>query len=332
MIISRTPMRISFFGGGTDYNVWLKNNSGSIISTTINKYNYINVRYLPKFFNYNNCIRYYKREETKNIKEIKHNSVRETLKFLKIEKGIEMIHNADLPARGGLGSSSSFTVGILNALYALNGQIISKRNLAKNAIEIEQNRIKENVGLQDQIATSFGGFNRIDFKNNDNFIVTPIILSQGNLLKLEQNLLLIFTGFQRNASDIAKYQIQNTDKKKKELIEMLQIVDEAYEILSNKKFNIKKFGELLHKQWCLKKKMSKKISNNKIDKLYNEALNCGAYGGKLLGAGGGGFMVFCANSKSQKKIIRRLLKYNCINIPFRFDSVGSQIIYHDSNI
>jgi len=182
VIISRTPLRVSFFGGGTDYNVWLKNNNGSIISTTINKYNYINIRYLPKFFNYNNCIRYYRREETKNIEEIKHNSVRETLKFLKINKGIEIIHNADLPARGGLGSSSSFTVGLLNAVYALNGQMISKRNLALNAIEIEQNKIKENVGLQDQIATAFGGFNRIDF-NNNHFEVSPIIMNQSNLSK-----------------------------------------------------------------------------------------------------------------------------------------------------
>jgi D-glycero-alpha-D-manno-heptose-7-phosphate kinase len=331
MIISRTPMRISFFGGGTDYNEWLKNNNGSIISTTINKYNYINVRYLPQFFKYKNCIRYYKREETKYIKEIKHNSVRETLKFLKIKNGIEIIHNADLPARGGLGSSSSFTVGLLNALYALNGKMISKRNLAKNAIEIEQNKIRENVGLQDQIATSFGGFNRIDF-NNDNFVVSPITLSQRNLFKLQKNLLLVFTGFQRNASDIAKHQIQNINKKKKELNQMLEIVNEGYKILSNKSIDINKFGNLLHKQWLLKKKMSQKITNNKIDKVYNEALNHGALGGKLLGAGGGGFMIFCANLSSQKKIIKKLSELNCINIPFRFDYVGSQIIYHDTNI
>jgi len=331
VIISRTPLRVSFFGGGTDYNVWLKNNNGSIISTTINKYNYINIRYLPKFFNYNNCIRYYRREETKNIEEIKHNSVRETLKFLKINKGIEIIHNADLPARGGLGSSSSFTVGLLNAVYALNGQMISKRNLALNAIEIEQNKIKENVGLQDQIATAFGGFNRIDF-NNNHFEVSPIIMNQSNLSKLEKNLLLIFTGLQRNASDIAKHQIQNIYKKKKELNEMIKIVNEAYEILSDKNFNIKKFGNLLHKQWYLKKQMSQKISNNKIDEVYNEAINCGAYGGKLLGAGGGGFMIICANLSSQKKIIEVLPRYNSINIPFRFDYLGSQIIYHDRNV
>jgi D-glycero-alpha-D-manno-heptose-7-phosphate kinase len=326
MIISRTPLRISFFGGGTDYPDWYEKNGGSVISTTINKYNFINVRFLPPFFKYNNCIRYFVREETKKISDIKHPSVRETLKFLNFDNGIEVIHNADLPARGGLGSSSSFTVGFLNAMSALMGKISTKKELTNNAIHIEQNLIKESVGSQDQAAAAFGGLNRIFFGSRENVVVKPLILTNRNIDKLQEHMRLFFLGFPRNASTIAKHQISLISKKKSYLNEIYSIVDYAEKIISQKNINFKEFGKLLNTQWQLKKKLSNKISNNYIDNIYNEFLKHGALGGKLCGAGGGGFMLIFASKDKQKKILNKMKKI--LHVPFRFEFTGSQIVYY----
>lgn len=319
-------MRVSFFGGGTDYPAWYFENGGSVISTSINKYNYINVRYLPGFFNHKHCIRYYLREETQNINQIKHNSVRETLKYLKITDGVEILHNADLPARGGLGSSSSFTVGLLNALYALKGKIVSKRTLANAAIFIEQNKIKENVGSQDQIAASFGGLNKIVFNKKGNFIINPYTLKEKNAQELEQSLMIFFLGLQRNASVIAKHQIKLIPQKKKELNNILSIVSEGDKELRRNKLDIKSIGSLLDEQWNIKKYLSSKITNSKIDDVYKTAMDAGAIGGKLCGAGGGGFILFCAKKNKQKKIKEKLKKL--LHIPFKFDYTGSKIVYY----
>jgi D-glycero-alpha-D-manno-heptose-7-phosphate kinase len=324
VIISRTPLRVSFFGGGTDYPDWFKKNNGSVISAAINKYSYINSRYLPNFFKHKHCIRYYLREEINSIKEIKHPSVRETLKFLNFKRGVEIIHNADLPARSGLGSSSSFTVGLLNSISALQERIISKRNLANKAIYIEQKKIKENVGSQDQIASAFGGFNKINFFQNGNFTVKPYILSGSNLNLLEESLALFFVGMPRTASNVAKYQISSINKRFIELNAMLDLVKDADIEFKRKRLDIKSIGKLLNEQWLLKKKLSNKITNLTIDSAYNFFMNSGAYGGKLCGAGAGGFMLICAN-KEKIRIMKKSKKF--LHVPFNFDFTGSQIIY-----
>ena len=326
MIISRTPFRISFFGGGTDYPVWYEKNGGMTISATINKYAYITVRELPPFFNYKHRIQYHLKEEVNSLEEIKHPVVREATKLLGIKKGIEMVHNADLPARSGLGSSSTFTVGLLNALYAMKNQMVTKRELALNAIKLEQNIIGEAVGSQDQTIAAFGGFNLIEFNKTQTFQVQEMPVSESRLKSLQENLILCFTGFARTAEDIAKSQIESTPFKEKELIKMNEITNKAKEIILDKKISIDEFGKLLNEQWFLKKSLTEYISNEAIDEIYNTALNSGAIGGKLLGAGGGGFFLFYAKKKNHQKI-KESLKDKLI-VPFRFEKTGSQIIYY----
>ena len=325
MIISRTPMRISLFGGGTDFPSWYKENGGSVISGTINKYTFVNIRYLPPFFDFKYCIRYYKREETQNIQSIKHPTVRECLKLMNVKNGIEIIHNADLPAMSGLGSSSSFTVGLLNAINALYGKYISKKELAYNAIHIEQNILKEAVGSQDQVGASFGGFNKIDFLGED-INVTPIIMDKKKLNKLETSFLLYFTGLQRKANKIEKSKINNLSKNKKDLTEMCELTNVAFNSinLNNKNFN--EVGYLLNEQWKLKKSLSNLVSNTEIDNIYEKGLKAGALGGKLLGAGGGGFILFYVDDASKENVKMKLKNY--LHVPFRFDFTGSQIVYY----
>ena len=329
MIISRTPLRISFFGGGTDYPVWYEKNGGMTLSTTINKYAYITVRELPPFFKFKHRIQYYLKEEVNSVEKIKHPVVREALKFLDVKKGIEMVHNADLPARSGLGSSSTFTVGFLNALYAIKNRMVTKRELALNAINLEQNIIGEAVGSQDQTIASFGGFNLIQFDKTKTFQVNEMLVSESRLQSLQDNLLLCFTGFARTAELIAKLQIESTLDKEKELIRMNEITNEAKKIILNEKTSIDEFGKLLNEQWSIKKNLTNYISNKAIDNIYNAAMNAGALGGKLLGAGGGGFMLFYAKKKNHKKIKDSLKKK--LFVPFRFEKTGSNIIYfsHD---
>jgi D-glycero-alpha-D-manno-heptose-7-phosphate kinase len=327
MIISRTPFRISFFGGGTDYPAFYEEHGGAVLSTTINKYCYIICRYLPPFFDYNYRIRYTLREETKTIDEIQHPSVRECLKFVDVgSRGVEIQHNADLPAMSGLGSSSAFTVGLLNALFALKGQMTTKRQLALDAIHIEQERIRENVGSQDQTAAAFGGFNRIEFGGPRKVWVQPIPLEQGKRDFLQQHLMLFFTGFSRTASDIAAEQIKKTDINTKELKAMKDMVEQGISILNGPLEGYADFGRLLHESWMLKSSLTSSISNSAIEEIYQAGRDAGALGGKLLGAGGGGFMLFFVLPELKQKVRSRLSRL--LHVPFNFNDMGSQIVYY----
>ena len=326
MIISRTPFRVTLFGGGTDYPKWYNTHGGAAINATINKYCYITARYLPPFFQFKHRIRYYLHEETNSIKDIKHPSVRETARFLKLKKGIEIVHNADLPAQSGLGSSSTFTVGLLNALYGIKNYMPTKRELALNAIHIEQNLIKENVGSQDQTAAAFGGLNRITFSDENTIDVDLILISKNRLLKLQNNLMLFFTGFARNASEIAKKQLEVTLKKENELKNIYNICCEGFSVLNNKNEPINRIGELLNEQWKIKRSLTNQITNKNIDDIYNAGISAGATGGKLLGAGAGGFILFYVEKQYQNAVKKALEKK--LFVPFNFDSTGSKIIYH----
>ncbi|MCF6149097.1 MAG: kinase [Candidatus Kuenenia sp.] len=326
MIISRTPFRISFFGGGTDYPGWYKENEGAVLATTIDKYCYITCRYLPPFFDHKHRIVYSKIESVKDVSEIQHPSVKATLQFMNIEDGLEIHHDGDLPKMTGLGSSSSFTVGLLHALYALKGRMPTKSQLAHDAIKVEQDIIKEHVGSQDQVLASFGGFNKIIFNNTYTFQINPIIINSDKLLLLQKHLMFFFTGFSRYASDIAKSKIENIDKKRHELWIIRQMVEEALTILNNESRDITEFGKLLHESWKLKKSLSDKVSNSEIDGIYDAAQSAGAIGGKLIGAGGGGFMLLFARPEDQPRIKEKLK--NLLLVPFKFENNGTQIIVY----
>ena len=297
-----------------------------MLSAAINKYCYITCRYLPPFFDYKYRIRYYQREEVNSIDEIQHPSVRECLAFLKLDKGVDIVHHADLPAQSGMGSSSTFTVGLLHALYALKHEMPTKRELAMNAIHIEQDRIKESVGSQDQTVAAFGGLNRIEFGGAHEIIVHPMILHPSKVERLEQCLMLFFTGFSRTASDLAKEQIQQIPAQKDNLLRMMQLVDEATGILQDKEDRLDDFGQLLHEQWLIKQGMSSKISNGDINAIYQAGLKAGALGGKLLGAGGGGFILFFVRPEQQRQV-KEALKH-LLYVPARFDHCGSQVVYY----
>jgi D-glycero-alpha-D-manno-heptose-7-phosphate kinase len=324
MIITRTPFRISFFGGGTDYPLWYRQNKGAVLTTTIDKYCYISVRHLPPFFEHKHRIVYSLIEMVKEIDEIKHPAVRGILKYLNIDFGLEIHHDGDLPARTGLGSSSSFTVGLLNALYALLGKMKSKEELAKEAIYVEQNVLKENVGCQDQIEVAFGGLNKITFLPDDNFIVEPVILPPSKKGEFEKHLLLYFTGISRYASEVAKEQLENMEKKKYELKILHQMVEDGIKILIGNS-DLRDFGKLLDEAWQLKRSLSNKISNPVIDEIYERAKKIGVIGGKLLGAGGGGFMLFFAPPELHQKIKEEI---KGLFVPFKFETQGSQIIFY----
>jgi len=328
MIISRTPFRISFFGGGTDYPAWYAENSGAVLGTTINKYCYITCRYLPPFFEHKHRIIYSQMEQVQDIDEIRHPSAREPIKFMGITEGIEIHHDGDFPARTGLGSSSSFTVGLVHALYALKGIIPSKMQLALDTIHIEQERIKENVGSQDQTLAAFGGFNRVDFNGEHHIEVRPITIKPQRLELLQDHLMLLFTGFSRTASQIAEEQIKQTPNKKRELTEMCRMVGEAINIL-NGDGDLSEFGKLLHESWQLKRSLTDRISTPYIDYVYETATRAGATGGKLLGAGGAGFILFFVKPELQPKIKESL--HGLLHVPFRFENSGSQIIFSEPN-
>ena len=326
MVISRTPFRISFFGGGTDYPAWYRGNRGAVLATTINKYCYVSCRYLPPFFEHRSRVIYSKMEQVKENSEIQHPSVRACLEYMKVSEGVEIHHDGDLPARTGLGSSSSFTVGLLNALGALRGEIVSKMDLAQKAIFVEQELLRENVGSQDQVSAAFGGFNLIEFNGDHKFKVQPITIGQERIDTLQDNLLLFFTGFSRYASEIAGEQIRKIPDNKKELKEMFDMVGEAIRILE-RRADIRRFGRLLHESWQLKRRLSTLITTQAIDQIYSEAIRAGAAGGKLLGAGGGGFMLFFAEPGKHKKIRERLKKL--LYVPFKFEDFGSQVIFYE---
>jgi D-glycero-alpha-D-manno-heptose-7-phosphate kinase len=330
MIISRTPFRISFFGGGTDYPNWFQKNGGAVINCTINKYSYLFVRYLPPFFKYNYKIRYYKKEEILNIDQIRHPTIREVLRYFKLQnKKLDITHTSDLPAQSGLGSSSSLTVGLIHAISTLENIFLTKKELAYKAINIEYDILKENIGCQDQVISSFGGLNYINFEKNRNILVEKIFLNNSALEDFQESLLLIFTNLQRNANTIAKKQIQNIENNKsyKYLNEMNQLTDYAKnEIFSKKNINLRDLGSALNEQWKIKKKLANNITNDKINEVYNYGLKNGALGGKLLGAGNGGFILFVVNKKEKKRLIEKFK--NLINVPIKIDSTGSQIVYY----
>lgn len=326
MIISRTPFRLSFFGGGTDYPGWYKEHGGAVLSTTINKYCYLSCRNLPPFFKHKYRVVYSVQELVNKISEIDHPSVRNTLNFLNINNGVEIHHQADLPAKSGLGSSSAFTVGLINALTGLKGEIKNKRQLALDAIHVEQNLIKENVGSQDQTAASFGGLNRIDFGGIQEISIQPIVLSPSRLNSFHGHLMLFFTGLSRDASKIAKEQIRNIGNKNAELELMHGMVNEGVTILTNNRKDIGDFGRLLNESWKIKRSLSSKITNPYLDNIYEAGVRAGALGGKLLGAGGGGFILFFAKPETQENIKKKLK--NLLYVPFQFDHLGSQIIYY----
>jgi D-glycero-alpha-D-manno-heptose-7-phosphate kinase len=329
MIISRTPFRISFFGGGTDYPARYREHGGSVLATTIDKYCYISCRYLPPFFDYKHRVVYSKIENANEIGDIVHPSVRATFGYMKVKSGREIHHDGDLPARTGLGSSSSFTVGLLHSLYAQRGVMPTKMQLAREAIHIEQNIIKESVGSQDQVSASFGGFNLIRFETDDTIQVSPIIISRERLDELQSSIMLYFTGFSRYSSDIAGDKIKNIPKKEQDLSTMHDMVSEALDILNHKDRDIGDFGKLLNESWNLKRGLSNKVSNNHIDDIYEAAMKAGALGGKLLGAGGGGFIIFFARTQEQPRIAEKLK--HLLRVPFSFENQGSQIIVYQPN-
>ena len=329
MIITRTPYRISFFGGGTDYPGWYREHEGAVLATTIDKYCYITCRRLPPFFEHKHRIVYSCIESVRDIDEIKHPAVRAVLNWAKVVDGLEIHHDGDLPARSGLGSSSAFTVGLVHALQGLNGQMASQQNLAKNAIHIEQNIIGENVGSQDQISAAYGGLNRIDFHRNDSFDVTPIIIPGHRSEELHSHLMLCFTGFSRIADEIAKSQIDNFKNREPELKRMREMVDEAISILASSNVTIDDFGKLLADSWKFKRSLSERVSTPEIDHIYDEALRCGAIGGKILGAGGGGFMLLFAKPERHAEIRERLK--SLVHVSFNFEDAGSRVVLYQPN-
>lgn len=330
MIIIRTPFRISFFGGGTDYPAWYQEHGGAVLATTIDKYCYLSCRPLPPFFEHKYRIVYSRIETVKQFDEIEHPAAHAVLKWANLEYGLEIHHDGDLPARSGLGSSSSFTVGLIHALEALQGKYISKKELANAAIHIEQHIIQENVGSQDQISAAYGGFNRIEFMPNDHgFQVVPVILSKQRLLELQDNLMLCFTGFSRIASEIAESKIANFKQRENELKLMKDMVDESIQILHNPAIPIEAFGKLLHQTWLYKRNLSDKVSTPEIDELYEAALQAGATGGKILGAGGGGFLLLFVKPALQAKVRERLK--HLIHVPFAFENSGSRVVLYQPN-
>lgn len=325
MIITQTPFRMSFFGGGTDYEGFYKEYGGSVISTTFDKYCYVNVRHLPRFFDYKTHLTYSKMEYVKCNEEIEHPAIREAMKLLDMHE-LRIVYDADLPAKSGLGTSSSFAVGMLNAFHAIKGQYMDNRRLAEEAIYLERVLCNESGGIQDQIAAAYGGLNRINFSKTG-FEVNPLIMAPERKIELDNNLLLFFTGFSRFSSDIAKTQQEAVKDKNKELLEMLDIVDEAEKIMTSK-CSLNEFGRLLDTSWKIKRGITSKISNDSIDLLYAKAIKAGALGGKLLGAGGGGFLLFYVE-QDKKESVKKALK-DLLHVPFSFENFGTRVIHYEA--
>jgi D-glycero-alpha-D-manno-heptose-7-phosphate kinase len=326
MIISRTPFRISFLGGGTDYPSWYRQHSGRVIATTIDKYCYIFCRYLPPFFDHNFRVVYSQIENRRTIDEIVHPAARECLRYLNFEQGLEIHHDGDLPARSGLGSSSSFVVGLLHALHALKGTIPTREQLSHEAIYIEQERLRETVGSQDQVLAAYGGCNRVDFQTNGDISVTPLTLHRDRIEELNAHLLLFFTGINRTSAAIALSYVKEVQSVERQLRELTAMVDEGLDVLC-KGHDLSGFGRLLHESWKAKRSLSEKVSNARVDEIYAEALQAGAIGGKLIGAGGGGFMLLFVRPRDHERVKDRLRKL--VHVPFRFEFNGSRIVFYD---
>lgn len=327
MIITRTPLRISFFGGGTDYPIWYREFGGAVLSTTIDKCCYITCRRLPPFFEFHSRLSYSKIENVNDNRTIEHPSARGCLQYLGVDEGVEIHHVADLPARTGLGTSSAFTVGLLLSLYALKDQMRSKHALAADAMHVEQEVVREAVGSQDQVSAAFGGFNRINFNVDGSFEVKQVLTAQNRLVALEQHCALYFTGFARTASEIAKEQIRMTPHRKHELEVMFQMVNEAEAIITNPNRSLDEFGHLLHESWQVKRTLTGNITNNNLDEIYEAGRSAGALGGKLLGAGGGGFMLFFVPPERRQELRMRLKNLLCV--PFAFSNRGSHVVVYE---
>ena len=324
MIITKTPFRMSFFGGGTDMEDYFKMNRGAVISTTFDKYCYVNVRHLPRFFDYSTELSYSKTERVTDVNNIKHPAIREAMKMLDMHE-IRLTYEADLPARSGLGTSSSFAVGMLNAFYALKGKYADKKKLADEAIYLERVLCNEAGGWQDQIAASYGGFNRINFRP-DGYEVLPIIISPERKKRLNDNLLMFFTGFTRFSSDVQKANAATSPiDKNVYLKQMYDLVDEAERVLVDQSADLDDFGRLLDTTWKLKRQTGGFVSTNSIDELYQIGIEAGALGGKLLGAGGGGFLVFYVQLDKQEAVKNAMS--NLMHIPFEFENGGTRVIH-----
>lgn len=326
MIISRTPYRVSFLGGGTDYPSWYLNHGGSVLSAAIDKYCYITARYLPPFFEHRIRVVYSKTEHAMTADEISHPAVRECLKYLNIDRGLEIHHDGDLPARSGMGSSSSFTVGLLHALYGLMGRMPSKRQLAEESIHVEQDLIEETVGSQDQVAAAFGGLNHIIFNPNGTFQVRPVTVSSQRLREFNDHLMLFYTGIKRTAANVAQTYVEDIQSRRRQMRIMRDLVEEGLEALTGDG-DMAAFGELLHEAWEAKRTLSSSVTNSQVDELYSKARAAGALGGKLTGAGGGGFMLLFTPPERRQSVIEAFS--NLIHVPFRTEFSGSQIIFID---
>lgn len=324
MIITKTPFRMSFFGGGTDMENYFRENGGAVLSTTFDKYCYVNVRHLPRFFDYSTELSYSKTERVTDVSAIEHPAIREAMKMLDMHE-IRLTYEADLPARSGLGTSSSFAVGMLNAFYALKGKYADKKKLADEAIYLERVLCNEAGGWQDQIAASYGGFNRINF-NADGYEVLPIIISPDRKKRLNDNLLMFFTGFTRFSSDVQKANNVSAAEKRNQLKEMFLLVDEAEKVLTNTDADLDDFGRLLDCTWRLKKQTGSSISTGSIDEFYDKGIKAGALGGKLLGAGGGGFLVFYVQPEHKEAVMSAMK--DLMHIPFSFETGGTRVIHY----
>lgn len=327
MIISRTPFRISFFGGGTDYPAWYRQHGGSVLATTIDKYCYLTCRFLPPFFEHRIRVVYSKIENCHDVSEIQHPAAREVLRHLGLARGVEIHHDGDLPARSGMGSSSAFTVGLLHALHGLLGRMPSKRQLAREALHVEQERLGETVGSQDQVLAAYGGFNHIRFPVDGDAVVRPATVARERLAQLNDHLMLFYSGIARTASDVAETYVHDLESRRRQLRLLGQMVDEAIEILSAGD-DLTRFGKLLDEAWRAKRSLSASVSNPDVEAIYAEATAAGAVGGKLIGAGGGGFMLLFVPPERQGAVKDRLRRL--VFVPFRFESSGSQIIFFDS--
>ena len=326
MIISRTPYRISFLGGGTDYPAWYREHGGAVIATTIDKYCYLTCRYLPPFLEHRHHIVYSKIENPQRVEDIAHPAVREVLRFLGVQRGLEIHNVADLPARSGMGSSSAFTVGLLHALYALQGRMVSKHQLAMEGIHVEQELLRETVGSQDQVMAAYGGLNHIRFLPSGEISVRPIIMPRARMAEFNAHLMLFYTGIKRTASDIASTYVPKLANHRRQMRILLDMAKEGIAILSGAG-NLSSFGELLHESWQVKRNLSQSVSNVQIDDIYADAIAAGASGGKLLGAGGGGFIMLFVPPDRQESVKQKL--QGLLHVPCNFESQGSQIIFLD---
>ena len=325
MIITQTPFRMSFFGGGTDIESFFRENGGTVISTTFDKYCYVTVRHLPRFFSYSSELSYQAIERVSDIGSIKHPAIRNAMKMLDMHE-IRLTYEADLPARSGLGTSSSFAVGMLNAFYALKGKYIDKKRLADEAIYLERVLCQEAGGWQDQIAASYGGFNRINFNIDGTYDVIPVIIHPDRKKQLDDNLIMFFTGFTRFSSDLQKANVVRYAAKTAQLKEILALADDAEKVLTDKHSDLDEFGRLLDHTWRLKRQTGGAITTSNIDALYEKGIAAGALGGKLLGAGGGGFLLFYVQPE-KRAAVKEAMK-GLLHVPFQFEDGGTRVIHY----